>query len=244
MRDIKHPASGVKEALYQTGRTGGITSTCSTSADVNTCVPMAMTELALTKMDPLALRAVERIMAIVVGGLAIVLGYRLFLAVPEQRDGSGTFRLPWNITVGLARVGPGVFFALFGAAVVGYSLHGSMRITLGSGSGVNEVNAVGAMPVTSGGRSVQAERLNLRGEIEFLNTLDRKLRVDLSDEDQRAVRAHTNELKLVVMKTVWASDWGDMAAFREWTERGATGAPPWGTELAAEFFRSGQGEGQ
>jgi hypothetical protein len=196
-------------------------------------------------MDPLALRAAERILAIVIGGLAIVLGYRLFLAVPEQRDGSGTFRLPWNITVGLARVGPGVFFALFGAAVVGYSLHGSMRITSGPGPGVNNaVDAVGAVPATSGGWSVQAERLNLRDEIEFLNTLDRKLRVDLPDEDQRAVRAHTNELKLVVMKAVWASDWGDMAAFREWTERGATGAPPRGTELAAEFFRTGQGEGQ
>lgn len=187
-------------------------------------------------------------MAIVMGGLAIVLGYRLFLAVPEQRDGSGTFRLPWNITVGLARVGPGVFFALFGAAVVGYSLHGSIRIDprgwTADGEPAPVVDATGAVPATSGARSVQAARLNLRGEIEFLNTLDQKLRGDLRDEDQRAVRAHTNELKLVVMKAVWASDWGEMAAFREWTERGATGAPPPGTGLAAEFFHTGQGEGQ
>jgi len=40
------------------------------------------------------LHALERILAVSIGGLCVVLGYRLFLAVPEQRDSSGTFRLP------------------------------------------------------------------------------------------------------------------------------------------------------
>jgi hypothetical protein len=45
-------------------------------------------------MDPITLRSLERILAVLIGGVSIVLGYRLFLAVPEQRDGSGTVRLP------------------------------------------------------------------------------------------------------------------------------------------------------
>jgi hypothetical protein len=199
-------------------------------------------------MDPITLRAVERILAIAIGGLSILLGYRLFLAIPEQRDGSGTFRLPWNISVGLARVGPGVFFALFGAAVVGYSLHGAVHIVArgpDEHSAVWDVEGTGVVAATSGTQSMlSAQRLNRRGEVEFLNTLDRMLRRDLSDEEKRAVQNYTRDLKLSVMKSLWASDWGDPAAFREWTERGALGPPPKDSQKAAEFFRSGQEERQ
>ena len=40
-------------------------------------------------MDPIALRAFERILATLIGGLAIYLGYRLFVQVPSERDGEG-----------------------------------------------------------------------------------------------------------------------------------------------------------
>jgi uncharacterized membrane protein YfcA len=69
----------------------------------------------------LPLRLLERILSVVIGGLAIYLGYRLFLNVPEHRDSQGKVTLPWNTTVILSRVGPGVFFALFGAIVVSLS---------------------------------------------------------------------------------------------------------------------------
>ena len=39
--------------------------------------------------DPVLLRALERILAVAIGGMAIYFGYRMFLAVPDQRaDGS------------------------------------------------------------------------------------------------------------------------------------------------------------
>jgi hypothetical protein len=37
-------------------------------------------------MDLLELRVVERILAVVIGGLSIYLGYRLFIKLPEQKD--------------------------------------------------------------------------------------------------------------------------------------------------------------
>ena len=68
-----------------------------------------------------SLRFLERLCAVVIGGIAIYLGYRLFLKVPERHDSAGKLVLPWDVSVVLSRVGPGIFFALFGASVVGAS---------------------------------------------------------------------------------------------------------------------------
>jgi hypothetical protein len=73
-------------------------------------------------MDPLVLRFVERITAVLIGGLAIYLGYHLFFRVPEHKDSAGKVMLPWNISVVMSRIGPGVFFALFGVIDVGIAL--------------------------------------------------------------------------------------------------------------------------
>ena len=73
-------------------------------------------------MDPLLLRFVERTAVIIVGGAAIYFGFLLFLRIPAQKDSAGRLALPWNVSVVMSRVGPGVFFALFGAVVVALAL--------------------------------------------------------------------------------------------------------------------------
>ena len=67
-----------------------------------------------------AWRAVERLIAVLIGGGSIYLGYRLFMALPElSADGEGKFELPGGVSIYVSRVGPGIFFALFGTALVG-----------------------------------------------------------------------------------------------------------------------------
>ncbi len=39
------------------------------------------------------LRFVERIIGVLIGGIAIYLGYRLFLKIPDQQGGEGRFNL-------------------------------------------------------------------------------------------------------------------------------------------------------
>src|SRR5688572_8561747 len=65
----------------------------------------------------IAARHLERLLIVVAGGLSIVLGYRMFLAIPRAGEdkGEGKLELPGGISVYVTRVGPGVFFALFGA---------------------------------------------------------------------------------------------------------------------------------
>lgn len=69
-------------------------------------------------------RMIERVFIVLVGGLSVYLGYLLFKSIPERHaDASeARFFLPGDISVHLSRIGPGVFFALFGAAIVIYSV--------------------------------------------------------------------------------------------------------------------------
>src|SRR5882757_2369346 len=77
----------------------------------------------------LLMRMVERLLGLLAGGLCIVLGYRLFVKLPEKTDSSGKLVLPGGVSIWLSRVGPGIFFALFGAAIVSYSFASTVRVT-------------------------------------------------------------------------------------------------------------------
>lgn len=50
-------------------------------------------------MDLLMLRVIERVLAVVIGGMSIYLGYRLFIKLPEQKDSSGKVVLPGGVSV-------------------------------------------------------------------------------------------------------------------------------------------------
>ena len=64
------------------------------------------------------LRSVERLLGVIIAGLCIYLGFRLFLALPKKSDSTGKLVLPGGLNVYLSRIGPGAFFALFGCALV------------------------------------------------------------------------------------------------------------------------------
>jgi hypothetical protein len=64
-------------------------------------------------------RMLERLLVVAFAGLGVYLGYRLFLQIPDYKDAQGEIKLPaMNMSVTFSRVGPGVFFAIFGVAVL------------------------------------------------------------------------------------------------------------------------------
>ena len=64
-------------------------------------------------------RATERILLVLVGALAVYLGYSLFRHIPSVNKSEGKLALPGGVSIFLTRIGPGVFFAFFGIAVIG-----------------------------------------------------------------------------------------------------------------------------
>ncbi len=196
-------------------------------------------------MDPALLRSLERILAVAIGGMSIVLGYRLFLALPEQRDSSGSVKLPWNIAIVLGRVGPGVFFALFGAAVVALGLHSAVSVTseriVTSGGLQSETMSISGIGLgaAAGGETAAVRRLRLEGQIRFLNALP--LRNDLGDMEKRSAMEEVGAIKLALMEAAWDADWGDATAFKAWIDAGAMEPVPGAQRKAAAFFRAGLG---
>ena len=64
----------------------------------------------------------ERLLVVGFGGMSIYLGYKLFFHLPHQTDQKGEIELP-GMKVVLSRVGPGVFFLVFGAFILITNLH-------------------------------------------------------------------------------------------------------------------------
>jgi hypothetical protein len=199
-------------------------------------------------MDPITFRFIERILAVVFGGMAIYLGYRLFVRIPESRDSQGKITLPWNITVILSRVGPGVFFALFGTGVIALSLYKGVQIGPGTafvGAPVvaNKVTGfIGAAP-----RAPEAEpaaradaRALLRRDIGLLNNITNSLRPDLPDYERTPIELAIPRIKLALMKPVWGeteAGWGTPSEFEEWVKEGELDPAPQHVAQAVEYYR-------
>lgn len=193
-------------------------------------------------MEPITLRAVERIIAVIIGGLCVYLGYRLFLHIPNQKDSEGKINLPGGISIFVTRVGPGVFFALFGAIVVAFSIyHGIVYFREGPGYSESEYYS-GLTPrhSTNDKEKTDRRRRELRLEVEFLNTLSSMLRSEISERQSRDFKYRSASIKLALMKTIWGPDWGDFDEFKLWVETGALDPVPRGLEAPADYYLTGQ----
>lgn len=206
-------------------------------------------------MEPIILREIERIIIVIIGGISIYLGYRLFLKLPHL-DSEGKITFPWDISILLSRVGPGVFFALFGAAVVIFSLYRTIEYSEQKPSPLPPVAAAGeensmvthSLEFTGLGSNltvsdIQARedaRALLRKDIAILNTVVRQLRPDLPVQDMGSAQRAIARVKFALMKWVWIDrDWGSQADFEVWL-KDETLPPPKELEQAVEYFRNGQ----
>jgi hypothetical protein len=199
-------------------------------------------------MDILLMRGIERLAIVLIGGMAIYLGYRLFLAVRAEAEGEARITLPHDVTVMVSRVGPGVFFALFGSMVVVASLYFSIRYSdpersySGMAASLSAAaEAPSAMPVAAAppDEALALARLRLRQEIEFLNRLPGLLGPGLREGQRETAARHVREIKLRLMATVWADDWSEPDSFRLWAEGGTAAGESDAFGNARTFYEAG-----
>lgn len=199
-------------------------------------------------MDPIIIRSFERILDAAIGGISIYLGYRLFLKLPDKTDSQGKIILPGNISIYLSRVGPGVFFALFGAAVIALSLHHSIQYSAEPGETI-AVNApqkkVTYLGVTADrGESDPAELAQrqslLRPSLYWLNRLPQQISGFKSDQGRLDMQLQLPAIKLELLGKVWAPDWCAFETFEQWIRHGAEAPLPAGCRQAEEMFFYGQ----
>lgn len=192
-------------------------------------------------------RMVERILGVLIGGVLIYFGYRLFLSLAGKRGrdrGAGEFSFAGGNKIKLSRVGPGVFFALFGAGLIVFSLVKPVSLTVSPRAAKSSTSApkpgviaasefkfVGAVSVPE----TDEDRVRLRAETQQdILALNRALgSADASGRPglERAV----SRAKFALMEPLWAEDWGDIADFRDWLDKG--GSPPPGGQDAVGYFQ-------
>ena len=205
----------------------------------------------------LLMRMVERLLGLLAGGLCIVLGYRLFVKLPEKTDSSGKVVLPGGVSIWLSRVGPGIFFALFGAAIVAYSFTSTVKVTneqnspsprVSTGTTAEtpaasrqEIAAMSDRPTEQARREARQRQLMvLRGTLVDLNaTIDRLGRDAASPERDRLV-VGLQMAKMLLLRGAWDAAWGDPVRFQSWINSGAAPPAPAGMDEPAGLYLAGQ----
>lgn len=123
-------------------------------------------------------RALERLLIVLIGGLSIYCGYRLFSIV--STDVGELAAKGGSIQIRLLRIGPGVFFAFFGSAIVLFAMSQSMSVTTSDPQTGAEQRFQGAFPTVA---NTEARRQRIR-TLSGLNRLAQTGRTTLLDGDQ------------------------------------------------------------
>lgn len=190
-------------------------------------------------------RSIERIASVLIGCYLIYLGYRLFLEIPVKENSEGKFTLPGGTAIHLTRVGPGIFFSLFGTAVLVFSLVTPVDYKEGMKTDVTgrverSVSYLGAQvggDSDVGGGGLVIERSSLQMDLIVLNHVAGQLRDDLSEEAVFDITQAIPRIKLAVMKSVWDQQWGEYREFKKWLDHGGDVAnPPEEFKAAVAYF--------
>lgn len=203
----------------------------------------------------LLMRMFERLLGLLAGGLSIVLGYRLFIALPEKTDSSGKVVLPGGINIWLSRVGPGLFFALFGAAIIAYSFTSTVKVTTeqvgpsprasgGSGEALvssrREIAAMSGQSADPSAKEARDRQITvLRGVMADLNATIVRLERETPPPERDRLIGGIQSAKQLLLAGAWESGWGDSARLRAWINSGAVLPAPAGMEVPAGLYLAG-----
>jgi hypothetical protein len=200
----------------------------------------------------LLMRMVERLLGLLSGALCVVLGYRLFINLPEKTDSAGKVMLPGGVSIWLSRVGPGIFFALFGAAIVAYSFASTVRVTNEQAAPRVSTDVPGealamrrqeiAAMAGRAARSDTSEQtiIELRGAMADLNAAIDRLGRDAAPPERDRLIAGLQNAKVLLLRGAWVAAWGDPARFQSWINSGAQLPAPAGMDVPAGLYLAGQ----
>lgn len=197
------------------------------------------------------LRGTERLLVVAGGILAIYLGYRLFLAMPDRDQGTGKFELPGGISIYMSRVGPGVFFSLFGTAVIALALYLGVDYSEQAGAARNadvrtasvadrKYSGIGDGGGSISATSLETERVNTLIAVRNLNRALPALAKEVPPAARVDISQAVSLAKRRLMQGVWDSEkWGNRTTFERWLDDGEPAPVPPGLVEAVQAFRAG-----
>lgn len=166
------------------------------------------------------LRMVERLLVVGFAGLSIFLGYRLFYNLPLEKDKiqKGSIELP-GIKVVLSKVGPGIFFSVFGSLVLLQSLHEKIELTQKGAASITQkqtasqhfVGATEPVVPVNNSNSLASKRTAIKEQVGELNCSLKMLESLKPNQVTENMKIAFHEAKIALLKQVWDNDlWGNI----------------------------------
>ena len=206
-----------------------------------------------SELIAVAARHLERLLIVLAGAGSIYLGYRMFLAIPRARDtGEGKLELPGGVSIYVTRVGPGVFFALFGAAILALGLRHGLSVEVreqrpgevgtSAATVLTERRLSSAVPSPASPQQQDAERTGTLGTVAQLGRLATALDgpggKGFAQQQRIDFGGALNDARLRLLAAVWDEQaWGPYADFARWVQVGEGGAPPARAAPAVRAYR-------
>lgn len=193
------------------------------------------------KEQLIRLRHIERISALGIAGLSFILGFLLFLFAPEAEYVDTADIKLFKLRLGLANVGPGIFFALFGAAITIYSIKTRAKAK-------EVLKEKDGDSITEEFRYLQSEKKDNTEVIELRGAYQKDFRVfaevadklgrdePISDSLKLDLENTLTNTKDTLMRNVWDESWGDYSTFKAWLAKGYPEPVPENIVKAAKYF--------
>ncbi len=191
--------------------------------------------------DIVKLRSNERILALSIAGLSIVLGFLLFIFAPDAAN-SGSSNLEFlKMKLAFANVAPGVFFAFFGAGVTVYSIVTQVKVSEVTKNN-DKIVVNKQIRYLQDAESDNMEIENLRGAYQKDFRTLAKVSDKIENDEPIPVslkldymNSMTN-VKETLMRSVWTEEWGDYFVYKAWIAKGYPEPAPVEIKKAADFF--------
>jgi len=196
-------------------------------------------------------RAAEHFLAAIIGIIAVFLGYRLFLNLPQRREGEGKVDLPGGVSIYVSRIGPGIFFAVFGTALVAYAVtrpvdyrQGTSNVSPGgaasgaaSGSS-SQVQYNGMMPGGSAAVAPPLSPVAREPVIRALSGLATEVASAPPGSQRNERQIALREARMSLMLQSWRPEWGSPDVFSRWVyDEAEQDPPPASVKRAVIVFR-------
>jgi hypothetical protein len=168
-------------------------------------------EAALGAETLMLFRGVERLAVVAAGVLLIYFGYRLFLTLPTVHGSDGELKMP-SASVTVSKVGPGVFFAVFGTFLLWQMAEKVIRFDLPAPTAMADAaprpQAVFGTPVPA---DTQSLRL-LRQDMAALNCLEARMLAAAPAELRMDMQRAVQRARAALIEGVWQPRWGGAEA--------------------------------